>query len=352
AGLRTTVGSALIQLGEAKKAAPHVERAVELSGRLHGDGHAATVRALTVRGMLRLAVGEYEAARQDLERTLAWHEARQHADLAFQHGLVAESYFRRGDLARARRHWEGALDSMRKNFGDRHVSTATMLNNLANVSANLGDMAGAERYFAEAAAVMRTLPGPPGNLVFPLLGLARAHFFRREYAEARMLLEEAYAHARKTGGPRHPNTASAAMQLAMVRVYAGDAAGEELARETAPLLRSIHPAGHTEIARGLIWYGRVLIATGKAEAALPVLSEAYAIDRKLYPKDNWRPAEAQLFRGVALAQVGRREEANAAMEAGVREMRAVLPANHPRMQEAARVHERCGHGPAPGCARP
>jgi len=352
AGLQATVGGALVQLGQAKTARPHVERAVELSERLYGDAHAATVRALTVRGTLRLATGEYAEAQRDLERTLAWYRERQHPDLSFQHGLVAESYFRRGNLRLARQHWEAALASMRKHFGERHVSTATMLNNLANVSANLGDMAGAERYFTEAAAAMRTLPGPPGNLVYPLFGLARAHFFRGEYSQARQLLEEAYGHAKKTGGARHPNTASAAIQLATLRAYSGEAGGEDLAREAISLLRSIHPPGHTEIARGLIAYGRILIVRGKAAAALPVLSEAYAIDRKLYPKDNWRPAEAQFFRGVSLALTGHHAEGNAAVEAGLREMRATLAADHPRLQEAVRIQERCRQAAAANCLLP
>ncbi|MBL8228386.1 MAG: serine/threonine protein kinase [Bryobacterales bacterium] len=341
AGLRTTVGGALVQLGEARKAKPHIDRAVELSERLYGDSHPGTVRALTARATLRLAIGEYEQARQDLLRTLAWHQARQHPDLSFQHGLIAESFFRRGDLASARRHWESALSSMRVRFGDRHVSTATMLNNLANVSANMGDMVAAERYFAEAAAVMRTLPGPPGNLVYPLLGLARSHFFRGEYPQARKLLEEAYAHSKRTGGDKHPNTVSAGLQLAVVRAYTGESSGELLAREIIPVLRTIHPPGHMEIARGLTAFGRILIVTGNAQAALQALNDAYAIDRKIYPKDNWRPAEVQLFRGAALALLGRQTEARLALESALRETQAVLREDHPRVQEAKRITERC-----------
>lgn len=351
AGLRATVGGALVQLGEAKKAAPHIERAVTLSEKLYGASHAATIRALTVRGTLRLATGDYAGAGHDLERTLAWYAARNHPDLSFQHGLVAESFFRRGDLPAARRHWESALASMRVHFGENHVTTATMLNNLANVSANLGDMPAAERYFAEAAASMRTLPGPPGNLVYPLLGLARAHFFRGEFQQAGQLLEEAYAHSRKTGGENHPNTVSAGMQLALVRAYTGEPGAEELARESVARMRSIHPPGHLEIARGLVSYGRILIVRGKAITAVPLLAEAYAIDRKIYPKTNWRPAEAQLFRGVALAVAGRKPEATI-MEAGWREMQAALPEGHPRVVEARRIFEHCRREATPKCIVP
>ncbi len=350
-GLRATVGSALMQLGERAKAAPHVERAVELSERIYGDRHAMTVRALTARGNLRMRSGDYEGAQKDLERTLAWHEAQRSPDLHFQQSLIAESFFRRGQLGEARGYWEKALVSMRKQFGEKHVTTATMINNLAVVSDDLGDSATAERYFAEAAGVMRSLPGPPGNLVYPLFGWGRMKFFRGEYVDARQLAEEAYAHARKTGGERHPNTATAALQLAMVQAYQGEEASEALGRKTVALLREIHPAGHLEITRGLTTLGRILILREKEKEAVGVLEEAYQAARKLYPKDNWRAAEARLFLGAALVQTGRAVEAKDALEEGLREMRAALPEAHPRVQEAKQVVERCGGERVEGCTR-
>lgn len=341
AGLRSTVGSAFMALGEAQRARPHIDRAVELSERLFGGSHHSTIRALTARARSRMAAGDYAGARRDLERTLVWHESQDHPDTSFQRSLIAESFFRGGELGQARHQWELALASMRKQFGDRHVTTATMINNLAVVSDEAGDAASAERYFSEAANTLRTLPGPPGNLVYPLFGLGRAHFFRGEYPAALRLAEEAHAHARQTGGERHPNTAVAAMQLALVQAYAGDPRGEALGKDMMTLLRSIHPAGHLEISRGLAVYGRILLAMDKPQMASAMLEEAYRIARKVHPKDNWRPAESQLFLGAALSQLGQREGARRALEAGVREMRAVLPESHPRVREALRIQNRC-----------
>lgn len=338
-GLRSTIGSALLALGERAKAQPHVERAVELSERIYGDDHAVTSRALTARGRLRLAAGDYAGAQADLERTLRWHETRQHEDLPFQHSLLAESYFRRADLAGARRHFEAALVAMRRQFGDQHLTTATMINNLAVVSDDAGDAESAEKHFAEAATVMRSLPGPPGNLVYPLSGLQRAAFFRGDYAQAKQICEEAYAHARKTGGERHPNTLTAALQLAVVKAYLNEPEAERLARQALALQREVFPASHLEISRGLAALARVLIRSGKGDAALPLLEEAMAISRKVYPKANWRNAELQMLRGVAMAQGGKSVAASEALGACLKEFEASLPPHHPRVREARQISE-------------
>lgn len=340
-GLRATIGSALMALGEAAKARPHVERAVELSERLYGDNHAVTTRALTARGRLRMANGDYAGAQADLERTLAWHAASSHPDLPFQHSLLAESYFRRADLAGARRHFAAALAAMRRQFGDRHITTATMINNLGAVEDDAGDAEGAQKHFAEAAAILRALPGPPGNLVYPLFGLQRGHFFRGDYQQAKAISLEAYRQATKTGGNRHPNTLAAAFQLALAMAHLGDDGSESLARETLSIARATLPAAHIEISRGLTTFGRILIIRGKHAEAAAALREAYTIARKVYPKQNWRPAESQVFLGAALASLGQTDQAAEVLRQGLAEMRASLPESHPRVAEARRIAERC-----------
>jgi serine/threonine-protein kinase len=348
-GLRSTIGSALMALGENKKARPHVERAVELSERLYGDNHAATTRALSARGRLRMAEGNYAGAQADLERTVAWHRATNSQDISFQHSLLAEAYFRQGDLQGARRNFEEALKAMRAQFGDKHITTATMISNLGVVTDDAGDAAAAERHFAEAAAILRELPGPPANLLFPLGGLQRAYFFRGDYRQARIICEEAYAHARKTSGERSLSAIVPAMNLALVKAHLGDADAESLAGETVGVARERYPPRHIEISRSLTTYGRILIALGKPAQAEPLLREAADIARGVFAKDNWRPAESRVFLGASLAQQGKAEEAARVLRDGLREMNAVLPATHPRVLEAQRIHDRCLAGPAAGC---
>jgi tetratricopeptide (TPR) repeat protein/tRNA A-37 threonylcarbamoyl transferase component Bud32 len=348
-GLRTTISSALMALGDREKATPHVARAVELAERLYGDDNVVTARTLTARGRLRMAAGDYKGAQSDLHRSLAWYASVRHPEIAFQHSLLGEAYYRQADLTSARGQFEEALRAMRAKFGDHHVTTATMISNVGVVTDDAGDAVAAEKYFEAAASVLRALPGPPGNLVHPLIGLSRSHFFRREYDKAGALANEAHQHALKTAGPRHPNTTVPALQLALIRAHQGDASAEMAARATVSLLRSLFPANHIEISRGLTTLGRILILRGKSSEAIHLLREAYDIARSVFPKQNWRPAESQIFIGAALAMAGKTAEAQQILDGALSEMSAVLPESHPRVVEASQIRTRCL---APLTARP
>ena len=280
---------------------------------------------------------------------LPWHRATNSQDISFQHSLLAEAYFRQGNLQAARQNFAEALKAMRVQFGEKHITTATMINNLGAVTDDAGDAAAAERHFAEAAGILRELPGPPANLLFPLAGLQRAHFFRGDYKQARTICEEAYAHARKTSGDRSLHTVVSTLNLALIKAHLGEADAEAMANDAVKRVREIFPPRHMEVSRSLTTYGRILIALRKPAQAEPLLREAVGIARGVFAKENWRPAESQVFLGAALAQQSRTEEAARFLRDGLREMSAVLPATHPRVQEAQRVHDRCLAEPVPGC---
>jgi len=331
AGLRSTIGSTYMALGDYEKAKPHVDRAVELGIRL--QDHPATARALTARGRLRLAAGDHAGARDDLRRSLATMMRIGSPNLSFLHSLLGEATLRLGDVAAARRHFEDSLDGMRRQFGTNHVATATLINNVGVVAEEAGDQDAAERHFKEAAAILRAMPGPPPNLLFPLIGLQRSHFYRREYGQAKAVCEEALAVARRQGEKsRHVVTAMSA--LALVKTHLGEADGEGFARNAVEMVRSVYPEDHFEISRALTILGRVLLLRSQAPEAERHLREALSIARKSYPGANWRPAESQFFLGLAIGAQGRTEESRVMMQSGLREMESVLPQSHPRLLEA------------------
>ncbi|MBN8733862.1 MAG: serine/threonine protein kinase [Acidobacteria bacterium] len=337
AGLRSTIASTYMALGEYDKAKPHVERAVTLTERLYGEKHAATARALTARGRLRMAAGEFAGARVDFQRSLVTMESQKSPDLPFHHSLLGEAAYRLADLQAARRHMEDSLAGMRKLFGTNHLATATLINNLAVITDEGGDAPAAFARYGEAASILRALPGPPPNLVHPLIGLQRGHLYRGEYAKAKAVCEEAYRVSAAQGGERNRNAATALIMLSLVKAHLGEIDAGAVAGRAAGIHREIYPKWHPEIARALTLQGRVLLLSGKTGDAESVLREAQESIRKVYPKANWRPAEAQLFWGFALAAGGRREEARAALDAALREFQAQLPVSHPRVEEAKRV---------------
>jgi serine/threonine-protein kinase len=339
AGLRSTIASTYMALGQQAAARPHVEQAVTLTESVYGQKHLATARAWTARGRLRLAAGEYPGAVEDLRKSLAVQEALQSKDLDFLHSLLGEALWRSGDLNGAREQMERALAGMREKFGTNHIATATMLNNVAVMREDAGDFAGSEQYLREAAEILRGLPGPPANLAYPLFGLQRVHLFRGEYAEAKKICEEAHRVTLASGGARHPLTASALSMLSLVKAHLGEADAEAMARESVQQQRALFPAGHIEIARSLVALGRVLLLRGvKVKEAEAILREAHAMTRKIYPQKNWRPAEARMFLAASLRmQEQRGGEAAELAEAAWAEIRAVLPEGHPRVEEAARL---------------
>lgn len=332
AGLRSTIASTYLAMGLRAEAAPHVEQAVRLAESVYGPNHPATARAWNARGRLRLASGEYEGAVNDFRAAARVLESVRSPDLPFAQSLLGEALYRTADLAGARQQIEASLAGMRQQFGENHVATSTLINNLAVITDDLGDFAASERYFGEAANVLRAQPGPPGNLVYPLVGLQRFHLFRGEYAQAKALCEEAHRVTLAAGGPNHPNTAVALTVLALVKAHLGESDAEPLARQAVAIQRAAYPAGHIEISRALTFLGRVLLKTGDARGAESVLREALDIARKVFPKPNWRPAESQAFLAAALAAQGRAAEAAPLFDSAA-EMAEVLPATHPRLAE-------------------
>jgi serine/threonine-protein kinase len=337
AGLRSTIGSTYMALGAFEQAKPHVDRAVELTSRVFGDQDPSTARALTARGRLRLGAGDFAGARDDLDKALAIEVREKLPNQPFLNSLLGEATLRLGDARTSRRHLEAALAAMRQQFGTNHVATATMINNIGVVAEEEGDQIAAERYFREAADILRALPGPPPNLLHPLIGVQRAHFYRGEYAEAKTLCEEAYRVAHAQGGERTRNTVTAMNVLAIVKAHLGEPDAEDVARRAVEGARALYPAGHYEISRSLTALGRVLLERGKPAEAERHLREAFEIARKAFSGNNWRAAESHVFLGVALAALGRADEARLAWTDGVREMEAVLPPAHPRVQEARRL---------------
>lgn len=337
AGLRSTIASTYMALGQNREAAPHVERAVALAESAHGENHAATARALTARGRLRMAAGNYAGAQDDFNRALRTLTMLGSPDLPFLHSLMGEGAYRTGDLKSARQHFEASLAGMRLSFGTKHLATATLINSIGVIADEEGDAPAAERYFQEAADILRAMPGPPGNTVYPLFGLQRVHFLRGELDRAKLIGEEAYRIALRQGGETHRTTATALSVLSLTKAHLSERDAENGARKAVQICQAVYPAGHLEIARASNFLARVLLINGKPAEAESLLREAYAMARNVYPKPNWRPAESLLFLGQALAAQGRLEEGRQSAQAGLREFETVFPGGHPRVDEARRV---------------
>jgi eukaryotic-like serine/threonine-protein kinase len=330
AGLQATLAGSYMALGIYDKARPHVERALAIALPLHGESHPLSARVLKLRGRLLMADGKFEEAAADLRKGLSVSPD------AFTHSYLGEALWRLGRPGDARSHFDQAHQGMLAEFGPDHTTTATMVNNMGVMEDDLGDYASAEKRFAQAAEVLRRQPGPPPLLFYPLMGIQRAHMFRGEFQQARVVAEEAVAVARK-GGDDSRNAASGWSALAMVKAHLRESDAESMSRDAIARARRAFPENHIEIARLLSNHGRVLLLQrNRWKEAEDACRESLAIARKRYPKPNWRTAEAASLTGLAIVLQGspeRRAEGLRLLEEGHREAASVLPAHHPRVVE-------------------
>jgi serine/threonine-protein kinase len=218
-----------------------------------------------------------------------------------------------------------------------------MVNTLGVMDDDLGDYQAAERQFREAADILRRQRGPPPLLFYPLMGIQRAHLFRGEFSQARSAAQEALDVAIKTGGEASRNAASGLVALAVVKAHQGDRDAAALSLDALRKARQAFPEGHIKISRVLAGRGRVLLLTRQWKDAESVLRESYELARRRHPDDDWRPAEAAILLGVALAGQNRNEEAQRWLMQGREEMARVLPGSHPRILKALKFRTGAGN---------
>jgi tetratricopeptide (TPR) repeat protein len=175
------------------------------------------------------ALGDYQGARELLEKALRLHErhfGEEHPNTAVSYSNLAMVLKDLGDYQGARELLEKALRSNERHFGEEHPTTALSYSNLAMVLKALGDYQGArellekamrsyERHFGEEHP---TTAGSYSNLATVLQALG-------DYQGARELLEKALRSNERHFGEEHPTTAVRYSNLATVLQDLGDYQG-------------------------------------------------------------------------------------------------------------------------------
>ncbi|MBO9664922.1 tetratricopeptide repeat protein [Dokdonella sp.] len=148
-----------------------------------------------------------------------------------------------------------------------------------------------------------------------LRGLARVNFAAGAREEGLAQTRQALQVLRRTRGPTHPAAAAAAVDLAALELRAGNAEdAEALLREAEPAFESSGDRPHLVMVRML--RGAALSRLGRADAAQPLLREAFAARRGLYGERNVRTAEAEIHLGRCLIENGEKKEGRRLLEHG------------------------------------
>jgi serine/threonine protein kinase/tetratricopeptide (TPR) repeat protein len=225
ARLRTTLGTSLLYLGEAKLAAEHLEIARELYAKGLGPDHPDTLSSMNSLAESYADLGRNADALKLREETLALCKARLGPDhretLASMEGL-ASSYADVGRHTDALRLREETLALQKAKRGVDDPDTLHSMIYLAISYTDVGRNADALKLCEEALALQKARLGPdhPDTLT-SMDNLATSYATLGRHADALKLREETLALRKGKLGPEHPKTLRSMTTLAVSYALAG-----------------------------------------------------------------------------------------------------------------------------------
>ena len=166
--------------------------------------------------------------------------------------------------------WRKALELVEREFGLDHPTTATLLNNLAELYSAQGRYAEAEPLYQRALAVWEKALGPNDPLgATSLNNLAGLYHALARYGEVEPLYQRALAIREKALGPDHPDVAQSLNDLAgFYRTQRRYANSEPLYKRALTIYETTLGPGHPDTAMALETYVGFL-----RETACPTLDE-------------------------------------------------------------------------------
>ncbi len=384
ARLHRTTGQALLGLGAYGEARTHLERASSLYAELNGDQsveclgarvdladamrnlgdreaalelarqtHASCVEAHGGSSLIAATTGvSYGMALQDSGQLKDAGEVLRRAvetrtellgesdrQTLFAQGSLAYITLARGELEEAERLYSGVLDAGRVTLGDDHPSTLTAMGALGNVRAQRGDFRGAEPLVRESMERARRVYGPEHPETLSAINNMAAIARRLgETAEAMALYEECYHARERVLGADHPETISVRANLAHVLGVEGRFTESEAhlraCLESLERRGDATPAELSRIANALTLSLRT---QGKLDEALGFADRALQLSQESFEAGHPRIAIARANRGLALAGLDRREEAEACFGLAYSECAEALGAQHPQSRTIARL---------------
>jgi tetratricopeptide (TPR) repeat protein len=342
-------------------------------------------------GETYFAIGDYQAARSQLERTLALREGgapgggsggAENPETLLAIDALASTYFYEGRLAEAEQYFSRVVETGRRILGEENVITLRAMNNLGLVLAKAGRIPESERLISRAYNIHRRVLGAedPETLVF-MNNLATEYGINGKFPQMEALLRQILEIRRRVSGPDHPDTTTVVHNIAFARMMQSDPKGaetlyqealaarkrvsgpehlytlttminlalvynaearfaeaEQLALETVTISRRTLGPEHPETLRFCAHLGTIYLAEGRWESAEDLLRPTLAKSTKLYT-DDWRTEAIRTRLGEAVAGLGRFAEAEALLTAGFRGLErnaAHLPPAFPDELDEAR----------------
>ncbi|HEY3368760.1 MAG TPA: FxSxx-COOH system tetratricopeptide repeat protein [Symbiobacteriaceae bacterium] len=301
------------------------------------QGHVApksVSRLLNEVGVYLRWRAEFEEAKRAFSRALAINVAEygpRHLTVATGLNNLAEVLHDLGDLATARAHFERALAIDEAVYGRRHPAVATDLNNLGSVLQDLGDLTTARAHYERSLAIDEAAYGPHQPTVSTdLNNLASVLRDLGDLATARAHFERALAIHEAAYGPHHPTVATDLNNLASVLQDQGDLATARAHLERALAIdEAVYGPRHPTVATRLNNLALVLKDLGNLATARAYCERALAIDEAVYgPRHPTVATDLNNLAGV-LKDLGDLATARAHCERALAIDEAVLGPRHP-----------------------
>jgi serine/threonine-protein kinase len=390
ASMMMVVGDVYRSLGLYDSAEPWLEKSLVIRREQLGERHPDTAESLLETGRLEFDTGDLEGARRAFRQTLALRRslfgnddprvaealddlgrlllevdsletavALHEQALRIRRGAfgdrdlrVAESMtnlgevrFQLGELDSAEALFRRALDIRTEALGPRHVDVAASLQSLATVLEAKADTKGAEETYRRAMDVERRVYGED----HPARGAAMTNLARvlggeRRYDEAADLLREA-VRLERLRGEDHPYVAYTLKELGKVLRDRGDTdEAKDVFREALRIYDIAYPEGGLYVASARINYARLLLRTGDAAAAEPILRAGVETYRQGLPQGTIARVRAEESLGACLRALERYEEAEPLLLGAYRDVEAALGGERARAaaREIVRLYDAWG----------
>jgi eukaryotic-like serine/threonine-protein kinase len=360
AALLSTVGAVYDSLGQYQDALPILDESLRLQSQSHDASHIDTLLEL---GRARIGTGDLHGAEQPLQEALHLAQIDFGAKslesglslwslglLRYQQGQISQSkdlyiqslailekrsapptdiavvlddlskvYTREQQWVLAKQTWERALEIDRRVLGDDHPRVAYLLENLAIVAQNMGELKQAEVLYLDA---LRREERAYGDQHFETT-VTKSNYgllLQREarLAEAEPLLRNVLDVRLKLLGADHYMVGYSRVSLAMLLHDKGDLAGaENQFRQALAVYDNSLPADHQYRASLLMHFARLLVDRGKFAEALAKSDEAIKIWAATLPETSPPLAQAHAIHAYALEHAGKSPEAAVELEAAV-----------------------------------
>lgn len=340
--IRYYEGESALRQGRFDQAVAPLESCATLRRQAYGEPSREVAECLVALGSVFRDTGKTDRAEQVYKRALVqlehakadpWSQAKVLNNLA----VIASD---RGDLATAQSGFAEGLAIMRRMLGEEHVIVSAAMGNLASVMGRRGAWQEALQLQAGALEIRRKALGAQHPATATALGnLAYNRYALGDFDTAQAELEEALRIHRTTAGPAHPHTLNdlrnlVALHYTMGSIEPAIAHNETLIREGAAATPP-HPFVRQAEAR------RVYLDCMQGRCDLDAMQQAVQALRDATHADHLDLGEARLMRALMLEASGQREQACAEAGSAATIFAAQFPAEHWDVLAARALAARC-----------